>query len=95
VVPMCVVMLTTSTAAVDLVLAQVAGIRTQWAKASLTVAERTAVAAAGLTGGLIVLLLGCTAVVLAAAAWRIAGARPDVPTEEAPTTGSHRLTPII
>ena len=74
-VPLCVVLTTTTTAALELVGYQVVGLRTAWAKAAWTAADRAAVAAAGLTGGLILLLLACTAVVLAATARRLM-ARP-------------------
>jgi carbon starvation protein len=73
VVPMCVVMTTTSTAAVQILLGKVDGIRVQWAKPALNVAEQALLRSSVITASLLVAMLLCTVIILAAAAVRISG----------------------
>ena len=69
--PMIVVMTTTSTAAVQILLGKVDGIRVQWAKATLTVAERALLTNSIVTASLLVGMLVCTVVIIVAAGVRV------------------------
>jgi carbon starvation protein len=89
VAPLAVVMTTTSTAAVQILLGKVDGIRTQLAKDVLTAAERALLTNSIITAALLVAMLGCTIVIIIAAGARIAGVnRPGTRRFEVVAVGS-------
>ncbi|HSV15536.1 MAG TPA: carbon starvation CstA family protein, partial [Tepidisphaeraceae bacterium] len=75
VVPLAVVMTTTSTAAVQILIGKVDGIRTQIAKDVLTAAERALLMNSAITAALLVAMMACTVLIIASAGVRIAGVR--------------------
>ncbi len=71
-VPMAVVMTTTSTAAVEILTGKVETIRTLTAKTAKIDADWALLRSSTITGVLLVVMLGCTVVILASAGWRLA-----------------------
>ncbi len=75
VIPMLVVMTTTSTAAVQILLGKADGIRIQLAKATLTAPERVLLTNSIITAALLLAMMLCTAVIIIAAGARIGSKR--------------------
>ena len=73
--PMVFVMTTTSTAAVQILLGQIDGIRTQLAKSTLTAAENKLLIHSFITASLLSAMLLCTILIIAAAGARIASTK--------------------
>jgi carbon starvation protein len=75
--PMIVVMTTTSTAAIQILLGKITGIQTQLAKgfSQLTSAEWALLRSSAITAALLVAMLACTMIIIAAAGVKIATAR--------------------
>jgi hypothetical protein len=77
VLPMMLVMTTTSTAAVEILTTKIETMRMLTARASFTASDWAMLRSSGITGGLLVAMLGCTIVILAASAWTIARILPS------------------
>jgi carbon starvation protein len=75
VLPMLLVMTTTGTAGVEILSGKIDGLRALAAKGSKMPGDWALIRSSVITGSLLVGMLGCTVVILAAAAWRIAGRR--------------------
>jgi carbon starvation protein len=88
--PMVFVMTTTSTAAVEILLGQIDGIRTQLAKATRTAAENGMLVHGCITASLLVGMLFCTILIIAAAGARIAVAESAPPGSTVLTAGAGR-----
>jgi carbon starvation protein len=71
VIPLLVVMTTTSTAAVQILLGKIVGIQTQLAKQTLTAAESALLRNSVITASLLVAMLACTFVIVIAAGMKI------------------------
>jgi carbon starvation protein len=71
VLPLIVVMTTTSTAAIQILMGKIDGIQTQWAKQTLTAAEAALLRNSVITASLLVAMLACTFVIVIAAGMKI------------------------